>query len=174
MVQGMKWFWYSLIVFCLFLCSCKTQKSARLINEVSKESIQTEWIKFGIFIDTTKIFRVGIDKSKLKIIETITTKKYDKDTGAITEETTTEREITQDSDKVSTEEENQALTNSNQLEVDHFADVSKKIDSEVTEESIGGQEAFGKWFGVVLGVIVGILLLYLLRKFRVGKPFGGR
>jgi tetrahydromethanopterin S-methyltransferase subunit A len=134
---------------------------------VSKENVQTEWSKFGILVDTTKTFRVDIDKSKLKIIETITTKKYDKDTGAITEETTTEREITQDSDKVSTEEENQAVTNSKQLEVDYFADVSKKIDSEVKEESIGGQESFGKWFGIVIGVIIGLLLLYLMRKLRV-------
>ena len=163
----MKWFWYSLIVFCLFLCSCKTQKSARLINEVSKENVQTEWSKFGILVDTTKTFRVDIDKSKLKIIETITTKKYDKNTGAITEETTTEREITQDSDKVSTEEENQSVTNRNGFEVEHNADISKKIDSEVKEESIGGQEAFGKWFGIVIGVIVGLLLLYLMRKLRV-------
>ena len=163
----MKWFWYSLIVFCLLMCSCKTQKSARLINEVSKENIQTEWSKFGILIDTTKTFRVDIDKSKLKFIETITTKKYDKDTGVITEETKTEREITQDSDKVSTEEENQAVTNSNQLEVEHNAGISNMIDSEVKEESIGGQEAFGKWFGIVIGLVVGLLLLYLLRKFRV-------
>ena len=163
----MKWFWYSLIGFCLLMCSCKTQKSARLINEVSKENVQTEWNKFGILVDTTKTFRVDIDKSKLKIIETITTKKYDKDTGAITEETKTEREITQDSDKVVAEEANQAVTDCNQLEVDHFADVSKKIDSEVKEESIGGQEAFGKWFGIVIGVAVGLLLLYLLKKMRV-------
>ena len=163
----MKWFWYSLIGFCLLMCSCKTQKSARLVNEVSKENVQTELSKFEILVDTTKTFKVDIDKSKLKITETITTKKYDKDTGAITEETKTEREITQDSDKVSTEEENQAVTNSNQLESDHFADVSKKIDSEVTEESIGGQEAFGKWFGIVIGVVVGLLLLYLLKKMRV-------
>ena len=163
----MKWFWYSLIGFCVLMCSCKTQKSARLVNEVSKENIQTEIRKFEILVDTTKAFKVDIDKSKLKITETITTKKYDKDTGAITEETKTERTIAQDSDKVSAEEANQAVTNSNQLEVDHFADVSKKIDSEVTEESIGGQESFGKWFGIVIGVVVGILLLYLLRKFRV-------
>jgi tetrahydromethanopterin S-methyltransferase subunit A len=149
------------------MCSCKTQRSALLTNEVSKENVQAEWNKFEILVDTTKTFRVDIDKSKLKITETITTKKYDKDTGAITEETTTEREITQDSDKVSTEEENQAVTNSKQLEVDYFADVSKKIDSEVKEESIGGQESFGKWFGIVIGVIIGLLLLYLLRKFRV-------
>ena len=149
------------------MCSCKTQKSARLVNEVSKENVQTEWNKFEILVDTTKTFRVDIDKSKLKITETITTKKYDKDTGVITEETTTEREITQDSDKVSTEEASQAVTNSNQLEVEQFRESTKKIDSEVKEESIGGQESFGKWFGIVFGVIVGLLLLYLMRKLRI-------
>ena len=92
---------------------------------------------------------------------------YDAESGKPIKETETEREITQDSDKVSTEKASQAVTNSNQLDVDHFADVSKKIDSEVTEESIGGQEAFGKWFGIVIGVIVGLLLLYLLKKMRV-------
>lgn len=163
----MKWFWYSLIGFCVLMCSCKTQKSACLVNEVSKENVQTEWNKFEILVDTTKTFRVDIDKSKLKITETITTKKYDKDTGAITEETTTEMEITQDSDKVVAEEENQAVTNSNQLEVDHIVDKHEMVDSEVTEESIGGQESFGKWFGIVIGVIVGLLLLYLLKKMRV-------
>ena len=149
------------------MCSCKTQKVASDINVVSKESIQTELSKYEILVDTTKTFKVDIDKSKLKITETITTKKYDKDTGAITEETKTERTIAQDSDKVSAEEENQSVTNRNGLEVDHFADVSKKIDSEVKEESIGGQESFGKWFGIVIGVIVGLLLLYLLKKMRV-------
>ena len=149
------------------MCSCKTQKSARLINEVSKENIQTEWSKFGILVDTTKTFRVDIDKSKLKIIETIKITEYDKETGKPIKETEAKRETTQDSDKVVAEEENQAVTNSNQLEVEHNADISNMIDSEVTEESIGGQEAFGKWFGIVVGVIVGLLLLYLLRKFRV-------
>lgn len=163
----MKWFWYSLLVFCLLMCSCNTQKVASDINVVSKENVQTDLSKFEILVDTTKTFKVDIDKSKLKITETITTKKYDKDTGAITEETTTEREITQDSDKVVAEKANQAVTDCNQLKLDHSADVSKKIDSEVTEESIGGQEAFGKWFGIVIGVVVGLLLLYLLKKMRV-------
>ena len=163
----MKWFWYSLIGFCLLMCSCKTQKSASEINFVSKENVHTELSKYESLTDTSNVLKIEIDKSKLKITETITTKKYDKDTGAITEETTTEREITQDSDKVVAEEENQAVTDCNQLEVDHFADVSKKIDSEVKEESIGGQEAFSKWFGIVIGVVVGLLLLYLMRKLRV-------
>ena len=149
------------------MCSCKTQKVASDINVVSKENVQTEWNMFEILVDTTKTFKVDIDKSKLKITETITNKKYDKDTGAITEETKTERTIAQDSDKVSAEEENQSVTNRNGLEIEHNADVSKKIDSEVTEESIGGQEAFGKWFGIVVGVVFGLLLLYLMRKLRV-------
>lgn len=149
------------------MCSCKTQKSASEINFVSKENVHTELSRFESLTDTSNVLKIEIDKSKLKITETITTKKYDKDTGAITEETTTEREITQDSDKVSVEKEKQAVTDCNQLEVDHFADVSKKIDSEVKEESIGGQEAFGKWFGIVIGVVVGLLLLYLLKKMRV-------
>ena len=163
----MKWFWYSLIGFCVLMCSCKTQKVASDINVVSKERIQTEWNMFEILVDTTKTFKVDIDKSKLKITETIKITEYDKESGKPIKETEAKRETTQDSDKVSIEEENQAVTNSNQLEVDHFADVSKMIDSEVKEESIGGQESFGKWFGIVIGVVVGILLLYLLRKFRV-------
>ena len=163
----MKWFWYSLIGFCVLMCSCKTQKSARLINEVSKENVQTEWNKFGILVDTTKTFRVDIDKSKLKIIETIKITEYDKESGKPIKETEAKRETTQDSDKVSTEETNQAVTNSNQLEAEHLRESTKKIDSEVKEESIGGQEAFGKWFGIVIGLVVGLLLLYLLRKFRV-------
>ena len=149
------------------MCSCKTQKSAHLINEASKENIQTEWIKFETLTDTSNVLKIEIDKSKLTITERIKVTEYDAESGKPIKETETEREITQDSDKVSAEEENQSVTNRNGLEVDHFADVSKKIDSEVKEESIGGQESFGKWFGIVIGVIVGLLLLYLLKKMRV-------
>jgi hypothetical protein len=153
------------------MCSCKTQKSARLINDVSKENIQTELFKFEALTDTSRLHKIEIDKSKLQFIETITTKKYDKDTGVITEETTTEREITQDSDKVVAEEENQAVTNSNQLEVEHNADISNMIDSEVKEESQSGLslfwEQFGKYLGIVMGIalLIGAIYLYLKKKF---------
>lgn len=159
--------WLSLFIFCLFLCSCRTQKSASDINVASKENIQTEWNKFQALIDTTKTLRIDIDKSKLKIVETIKITEYDKESGKPIKETEAKRETTQDSDKVVSEEENQAVTSSNQLEIEHNADVSNKIDSEVKEESIGGQESFGKWFGIVISVVVGLLLLYLLRKLRV-------
>lgn len=163
----MKWFWYSLIGFCVLMCSCKTQKVASDINVVSKENVHTELSKYEVFVDTSRLHKIEIDKSKLTITERIKVTEYDAESGKPIKETETEREITQDSDKVSAEEANQAVTNSNQLDVDHFADVSKKIDSEVKEESIGGQESFGKWFGIVIGVVVGILLLYLMRKLRV-------
>lgn len=160
----MKWFWYSLIGFCVLMCSCRTQKSARLINEVSKESVQTEWSKFRILVDSSTIYKNFQDKSKLTITETIITKKYDKDTGVITEETTTEREIAQDTDKVVAEAEEKGVTEENDILLKYKCDFSNTIDSEETLESIGAQESFGKWFGIGISLIVGIILLYLWKK----------
>lgn len=160
-------FWISLLVFCLLMCSCRTKKFGSEVDFTTKENIHTELSRFESLTDTSNVLKIEIDKSKLTITERIKVTEYDAQSGKPIKETETEREITQDSDKVSAEEENQSVTNRNQLEVDHFADVSKKIDSEVKEESIGGQEAFGKWFGIVIGVIVGLLLLYLLKKMRV-------
>jgi tetrahydromethanopterin S-methyltransferase subunit G len=149
------------------MCSCRTQKSAHLINEASKENVQTELSKYQALKDTSNVLRIEIDKNKLTFIETIKTTKYDKDTGAITEETTTERKIAQDSDKVVTEEESQVVTECNDLKADHSRESTKKVDSEVKEESIGGQESFGKYFGIVLAVVIGLFLLYLLKKLRI-------
>ena len=163
----MKWFWYSLIGFCLLMCSCRTKKFGSEVDFTTKENIHTELSRYESLTDTSNVLKIEIDKSKLTITERIKVTEYDAESGKPIKETETEREITQDTEKVSTEEENQTVTNSNQLEVEQFRELTKKIDSEVTEESIGGQEAFGKWFGIVIGVVVGILLLYLLRKFRV-------
>ena len=149
------------------MCSCRTKKFGSEVDFTTKENIQTELSRFESLTDTSNVLKIEIDKSKLTITERIKVTEYDAESGKPIKETETEREITQDSDKVSSEEENQSVTNRNGLEVDHFADVSKKIDSEVKEESIGGQESFGKWFGIVIGVVVGLLLLYLLKKMRV-------
>ena len=167
----MKWFWYSLLVFCLLMCSCKTKKFGSEVDFYTKENIHTELSRFESLTDTFNVLKLEIDKSKLTITETIITKKYDKDTGTITEETKTERKATQDSDKVVAEEENQAVTDCNQLEVDHSADVSKKIDSEEKEESRSGLgmfwEQFGKYLGIVMGIalLIGAIYLYLKKKF---------
>lgn len=160
----MKAFWWSLIGFCVLMCSCRTQKSARLINEVSKENVQTEVAEYQCIDKVTDVLKIDIDQSKLTIKETITIRRYDKDTGNLTEETTTERTIAQDSDKMVTEEANENVTDSHGLEVKQSRESTQKMDAKIEEESIGGQESFGKYFGVSLGVVVGILLLYLLRK----------
>jgi hypothetical protein len=167
MVQGMKWFWYSLIGFCVLMCSCKTQKSARLINEVSKGSIQTEWSKFGILVDTTKTFRVGIDKSKLRIIETIKITEYDAESGKPIKETEAKRETTQDTDKVVSEEGKREVTEENDILLKQKNDFSKTLDSEEKLESIGGQESFGKWFGIGIACVFGFLIIYLMKKLRI-------
>jgi hypothetical protein len=167
----MKWFWYSLLGFILLMCSCGTKKSAHLINEASKENVRTELFRFQALKDTFNVLKIGIDKSKLKITELITNIKYDKDTGTITEKTTTEREITQDSDKVIAEEESQTVTNRNALEVDHIVDTSKKLESEVKEESEDASVAFwreiGRWIGIVVAFILAFKIFWpsLKKKF---------
>lgn len=146
------------------MCSCKTQKSACEIDFTTKENVQTELKEYQIVKKVSDVLKVDIDQSKLTIKETIITRVYDKDTGNLTEETTTERTIAQDSDKVVTEEENENVTNSHGLEVEQSREFTEMMDAKIEEESIGGQESFGKYFGISLGVVIGILLLYLLRK----------
>ena len=167
----MKWFLYSLIVFCLLMCGCKTKKSAHLIYEASKEKVRTELFRFEALKDTFSLLKIDIDYSKLKIIETITHVKYDKDTGAVTEKTTTEREITQDSNQVVTEEKEQTVTNRNQLKVNQSIDTNKKVESEVTEESEDASVAFwreiGRWIGIVIAFILAFKIFWpsLKKKF---------
>lgn len=162
----MKAFWWSLIGFCVLMCSCKTQKVGSEIDFTTKEDVQTELKEYQVVDKVSDVLKVDIDQSKLTIKETIITRIYDKDTGNLTEETTTERTIAQDSDKVVAEAEETEVTEKNDVLVKYESDFSKTIDSEEKIESIGAQESFGKYFGISLGVVVGILLLYLLRKLR--------
>ena len=163
----MKWFWYSLIGFCVLMCSCKTQKSARLINEVSKENIQTKLSSFEALIDTSSALTILIDQSKLRITETIKITEYDKESGKPIKETHAERETAQDSDKAVAETEEKGVTEENDILLKHESDFSKTIDSEEKLESEGGQKSFGKWFGIVSACFIGLFLLYLWKKFRV-------
>ena len=154
----------------MLMCSCKTQKSARLINEVSKETRQTKLSRFEALIDTSSVLKILIDQSKLRITETIKITEYDKKSGKPIKETHAKREITQDSDKVSTEEESQSVTNRNGLELEHFREATKKVNSEVKEESRSDLgmfwEQFGKGLGIIVGIalIVGLIWLYLKKK----------
>lgn len=151
----------------MLMCSCKTQKSARLINEVSKENIQTKLSGFEALIDTSNVLKIEIDQSKLRITETIKITEYDKESGKPIKETHAEREIAQDSDKAVAETEEKGVTEENDILLKHESDFSKTIDSEEKLESEGGQKSFGKWFGIVSACFIGLFLLYLWKKFRV-------
>lgn len=163
----MKWFWYSLIGFALFMCSCKSKKVVTDYHE--KTIVNSELSEYHnvATIDTTRLLYNEDVKQIITIEETITKRKYDKDTGVITEETETKRKITQDTDKVVTEEERKGVESHSEDSLNHIADVSKMVDSEVEEESEGGQESFGKWLGIVIGVAIVIFIVYLLKKLRV-------
>lgn len=163
----MKWFWYSLLGFILLMCSCGTKKSAHLINEASKENVRTELFRFQALKDTFSGLKIELDKSKLKIIETIKITEYDAESGKPIKETDAKREITQDSNQAIAESEQERIELSLVDSLNHFVDTSKMVDSEVTEESIGVQESFGKWFGIIFGCVVGLLVVYLLRKLRI-------
>jgi hypothetical protein len=131
---------------------------------VSKENVQTELFKYEALIDTFSVLKVLIAQSELRITETIKITEYDKESGKPIKETHAEREITQDSDKAVAEEGNQSVTDSHGLEFDHSFDARNKVESDVKEESIGGQKAFGKWFGIVSACFIGIFLVYLWKK----------
>lgn len=163
----MKWVWYSLIGFVLFMCSCKSKKVVTDYHEKTIVNSELSSYHNVATIDTTRLLHIEDLKQIITIEETTTTKKYDKDTGIITEETETKRKITQDTDKVVTEEEQKGVKSHSEDSLNHIADISKKVDSSVEEESTGGQESLGKWLGIVIGMAIVIFIVYFLNKLRV-------
>lgn len=163
----MKWFWYSPIGFALFMCSCKSKKVVTDYNEKTIVNSEVSEYHNVATIDTTRLLHIEDLKQIITIEETTITRKYDKDTGIITEETEKKRTIRQDTDQVVTEEEQKGVKSHSEDSLNHIADISKKVDSSVEEESTGGQESFGKWLGIVIGVAIVIFIVYLLKKLRV-------
>lgn len=163
----MKWFYWSLLGFCLLMCGCRTKKLDSNVATSNRIVASSEMNVATSMVDTFRVLRIGIDQSKLKITETIINRKYDKDTGNLTEETETKREIAQDSDKVDAEEGIEGVNEENRILLKHESDFSKMEESDVEEESIGGRAMFCKWFGIGLALIIGFLFLYLLKKLRV-------
>ena len=162
-----KSFWISLLLFILFMCSCKTQKLDSNVKVRSELKSNLSCLNESVKISTQKHAYFANDTQSIVVQEDITVREYDKESGKPIKETKTKRKTTQDSDKIVAKEEDQSVTEYNDLEVNHFRESTKMIDSEVKEESIGGQEAFGKYLGITIGIAISFLLLYLLRKFRV-------
>lgn len=85
---------------------------------------------------------------------------YDAESGKPVKETKAKREVVQDTDQVLAEEERQTVTHQNQLEVDHFIDASKKVESEVTEETEDDSVAFWREIGRYIGIIIAFVLAF--------------
>jgi flagellar hook protein FlgE len=155
------------------MCSCKTQKLDSNVKVRNDIRSALSYLNESVKISTQNHAYFANDTQRIVTEEDIIATEYDKETGKPTKETKTKRKITQDSYKVVAEEENQSVTNRNGFEVEHNADISKKIDSEVTEESRSDSgmfwKQFGKSFGIIMGfaLIFGLLGRYLLEKFRV-------
>ena len=163
----MRYFWLSLIIFCLFLCSCKTQKLDS--NVQVRGGIQSElsYLNNTLIADTAKT-KYTEQVSNIKILkETITHTIYDTDKNVVKEITTTERTFVEDSQTDVVKEEVKGVNIHSQDSLKHFREATQKIDADSKEGTIGGQESFGKYFGITLGCVIGLLLIYLLVKLRV-------
>ena len=163
----MKWFWISLIGFSVLMCSCRTKKLESNIKERNDIRSDLSYLNESVKISTQNHAYFTNEAQRIVIEEVIIATEYDKETGKPTKETKTTRKIAKDTDKVVAEEQTQSATDCNQLEIDQFREATKKVDSEVKEESIGAQESFGKWFGIGISCVIGIFLIYLLRKLRI-------
>lgn len=163
----MKYFWYSLIVFCILMCSCKTQKLDSNVQVRGGVRSELSYLNNTLIADTVKTKHTE-QVSNIKILkETITHTIYDTDKNVVKEATTTERTFVEDSQTDVTKEEVKGVNIHSQDSLNHFREATQKIDADSKEESIGGQEQFGKYFGITLGCVIGLLLIYLLVKLRV-------
>lgn len=160
----MKWFWYSLLGFCLLMCSCKTQRLDSDVKIRNKIRSDLAYLNDNVKINTQNQAYFDSEVQRIVIEEDITVTEYDKETGKPTKETKTTRKTAQDTNKVSTEEENQGVTESTQTDATQSTDITNDVDAEVKEESVGGQESFGKWLAIAC-VIAGIIL-YLWKRLK--------
>ena len=157
----MKWFWFSLIGFCILMCSCKTKKLDSHVKVKSEVRSELAILNESVKISTKNHAYFANEVQNIVIEEDIVVTEYDKETGKPIKETKTKRKIAQDSDKVVTEEEDKSVTECSELKAEHSRESTKKMDSEVKEESVGGQETFSKYLGIAIGISISLFLLYL-------------
>lgn len=149
------------------MSSCRTQKLDS--NVQVRGGVQSELSYFNntLIADTVKTKHTE-QVSNIKILkETITHTIYDTDKNVVKEATTTERTFVEDSQTDVTKEEVKGVNIHSQDSLNHFRESTQKIDADVKEESIGGQETSGKYFGITLGCVIGLLLIYLLVRFKI-------
>lgn len=163
----MKSFFISLFVFVLLMCSCRSKGVVTGYSNRLQVDSETAYLNEVAKIDTTKTAYCEQLRENKRIVETIIITEYDAESGKPIKETKATREITQDTDKVVSEEEERGTSEVTNDSLNHFVDILDMVESEVKEESEGGQESFGKWFGIIVGILLSAFFVYLLRKFRV-------
>lgn len=149
------------------MCSCKSKKVVTDYHEKTIVNSELSAYHNVATIDTTRLLHIEDLKQVITIEEDVIVTEYDKESGKPIKKTETKRKVVQDTEKATTEEERKGVKSHSEDSLNHIADVSKMIDSEVEEESEGGQESFGKWLGIVIGVAIVIFIVYLLKKLRV-------
>lgn len=149
------------------MCSCRTQKLDSNVQVMGGVQSELSYLNNTLIADTAKT-KYTEQVSNIKILkETITHTIYDTDKNVVKEITTTERTFVEDSQTDVTKEEVKGVNIHSQDSLNLFRESTQKIDADVKEESIGGQEQFGKYFGITLGCVIGLLIVYLLVKLRV-------
>lgn len=167
----MKWFWISLIGFCVLMCSCASKQVSKSAVATEQISTKLDYVVESFKVDTFSLWYIDKSREYKFIKETLTIKEYDKDTGVITKETKTEREFAQ---SVQADIEQESHGKVTEVRTDSLENVKNvKIQAESVGNCVknGGIipfcEKFGKWIGISIGCVIGLLVVYLLTKYRV-------
>ena len=155
----------------MLMCSCsakKVAKTAQMTGVLGSQFADVHWEAktdtfFSHFVNKTTDYKF--------IKETIMYRKYDKDTGNITEETETKREFAQG---VQTNNSEEKLGKVTEMRVDSLEKAenvniqAESVENYVKNEGINSfWEKFGKYLGIGVSCVIGLLLLFLLLKNRV-------
>ena len=146
----------AILIFSIaLLCSCKTKEAVKI-----KTDSDVSYLNKTATIDTTKVLYINDVKQITTIEETITIKEYD-EKGNLSKETETKRKVTQDTDQSIAKEEQRAVVEESTDSLDYV--IQDKVETSTNRDGLN----FGKYFGITLGCVIGLLLIYLMRKFRV-------
>ena len=158
----MKWFWYSLIVFCIMMCSCKSKILVSDVQVRSEERSKLSYFNQSEKIDTTNTtYSKQLEENRV-IKETIIVTEYDKNTGVITKKTETEREIRQGVQTNVQQEQRKRISNVSADSLNFFKSLSTNIESEVKEEVKDSSKSFWKLLGIAVGISVASTVLIMI------------
>ena len=155
------------MIVALLSSGCRTKKLDS--NVKTRREIRSElaYLNDNVKISTQNHAYFADNTQSIVMEENITVTEYDEKSGKPVKETNAKRKIAQNSNQVVKQEENQSVRDSSQTKNNRTVEKKNTMDGKTKEEFIGGQESFGKWFGIIIGVTVvavGIILYFYIRK----------